>query len=98
MRFEPTPPNYIGVIASGAVFQAEKGACPERSRRDLTLNRPSRKPKFTSWNFTNSYPTITGVASIKLFVYACTGRSVICSASPISTIFPRYITAIRVER
>ena len=45
MRFEPTPPNYIGVIASGAVFQAERGACPERSRRDLPLNRPIAKAK-----------------------------------------------------
>jgi len=28
-----------GVIRSVAAFQAERRACPERSRRDLPLNR-----------------------------------------------------------
>ena len=45
MQLTPKWPNYIGVIASGAVFQAEKGACPERSRRDLPLNRPIAQAK-----------------------------------------------------
>jgi hypothetical protein len=40
----------------------------------------------------------SGVASIKLRVYGCEGRVVIWSVSPISTSFPRLITAIRLER
>jgi hypothetical protein len=46
----------------------------------------------------SSYASSSGVASSRLRVYACAGRLVICSVSPTSTIFPRYITAIRVER
>src|SRR5581483_8685098 len=41
---------------------------------------------------------ISGVACTRLRVYACPGRSAICSASPTSTSLPRYMTAMRVER
>jgi hypothetical protein len=40
----------------------------------------------------------SGVASSRLRVYECDGWVVICSVSPTSTIFPRYMTAMRVER
>jgi hypothetical protein len=33
------------VILSGAVFQAERRACPERSRRDLPLHRRNAQAK-----------------------------------------------------
>jgi len=45
-----------------------------------------------------NYVLSSGVASNKLRVYGCCGRVVTCSAGPISTIFPRCITAIRVAR
>ena len=42
--------------------------------------------------------SISGVAASRLRVYGCCGRVVICSVAPTSTIFPRYITAMRVAR
>jgi ATP synthase I subunit len=44
-----------GVILSGAAFQAERRACPERSRRDLPLNRRRAPAKRHRPEFSNIF-------------------------------------------
>ena len=45
-QFEKTAcTSPVGVILSVAAFQAERRACPERSRRDLRLDRPGAYAK-----------------------------------------------------
>ena len=46
----------------------------------------------------SGHTAISGVAASRVFVYGFCGCCVIWSVELISTIFPRYITAIRVER
>jgi len=44
----PDPKSLQGVILSGAVFQAQRRACPEQVKRAEGISRltgPSRKPK-----------------------------------------------------
>jgi len=87
-RTEPWPPDFSlnsrDTMLEGAMLSHQRIAEREQPRRHT--------------HTAHHETAISGVAASSLRVYESRGSLVICSVVPISTILPRYITAMRVER